>query len=76
LLAVGCIIVCMTKQAKTEHLTLRLDPALRAALDAAAQERQRSAGSLVRLILSDWLASRERAVKAAARDALREGAAA
>jgi len=48
----------MVKQAKLGLLTVRIPDELRAALAEAAQEYRRPVGSLVRLVLSDWVESR------------------
>jgi hypothetical protein len=48
----------MTKQPKTDFLTLRLDTDLRAALDAAARDAQRPTSSLARIVLADWIENR------------------
>jgi predicted transcriptional regulator len=50
----------MTTKTKTKHLTVRLEDELRAALDEAAEEYRRPVGSLVRLVLSDWIESQGR----------------
>jgi len=47
----------MMKQAKLGLLTVRIPDELRAALDEAAREDQRPVGSLVRLVLADWIES-------------------
>jgi uncharacterized protein (DUF1778 family) len=41
---------------KTANLHLRLEPAERAALEAAAREDDRSVSQLARRIISEWLA--------------------
>jgi predicted transcriptional regulator len=45
----------MVKQTKLGLLTVRIPDELRAALDEAAEEHRRPVGSLVRLVLADWL---------------------
>lgn len=44
---------------KSDVLGIRLEPAERKALDAAAREDQRPVSSLVRKIVLDWLRLRE-----------------
>jgi len=50
----------MMKQTKLGLLTVRIPDELRVALDEAAREDQRATGSLVRLVLSDWIESKGR----------------
>jgi hypothetical protein len=50
----------MMKPTKLGLLTVRIPDELRAALDEAAREDQRATGSLVRLVLSDWIESQGR----------------
>ena len=50
----------MMKPTKLGLLTVRIPDELRAALDEAAREDQRATGSLVRLVLSDWIESKGR----------------
>ena len=52
--------VRMMKPTKLGLLTVRIPDELRAALDEAAREDQRATGSLVRLVLSDWIESQGR----------------
>lgn len=47
----------MTKRF-AENLTIRIEPGLRAALDAAAREEERQPTALARLLVRDGLAAR------------------
>jgi len=73
-----CWVGAMEAKPGMRNFSLRLDPALRAALDTAARAERRTAGSLARVMLADWLmdwlASRQRSERAAARDELRGAA--
>ena len=74
-----CWVGAMDAKPGMRNFSLRLDPALRAALDTAARAERRTAGSLARVVLADWLmdwlADRERSAKAVRRDVAREQAA-
>jgi hypothetical protein len=51
----------MTKHAsKSEQLAVRIEPALRAAIEAAAEQDRRPVSSMARLLIADALADRER----------------
>jgi hypothetical protein len=52
------------KSARTEHVGVRIEPALRRALEDAAGEDRRSMADVVRLVLSDWLAGRVHGARA------------
>jgi len=43
------------------QIVLRVSPKLRNEIMAAADQDRRSAGSLIRCVLSDWVRARERA---------------
>jgi hypothetical protein len=58
--------VGMTKHAsKSEQLAVRIDPALRAALEAAAASDRRPMSAMARLLIVDALKDRERQVERA-----------
>jgi hypothetical protein len=48
----------MTTQLKTEHVTLRMDAAMRAAIAAEAERERRPVAHLLRNVLEDFVASR------------------
>ena len=48
----------MAQHPKTETLKLRIEPELRAAIEAAAVQERRPTSNLVRCVLADWLDAR------------------
>ena len=49
------------RKTRSEHVTLRLEPELREAIEAAAEADRRPVSNLVRNILSDWVDGRSQA---------------
>jgi hypothetical protein len=48
----------MSTRQKTEHVVIRMEPELRAAIEAAAEQERRPISNLVRCVLADWLEQR------------------
>ena len=46
---------------KTDQIAIRIDPAMRIALEAVAAKDERSLSNLIKLILREWLENREKA---------------
>jgi hypothetical protein len=44
----------MSAKHKTEHVVMRMEPELRAAMEAAAEADRRPISNLVRCVLADW----------------------
>jgi predicted transcriptional regulator len=50
----------MSHTPKSEQLSIRVDPAIRSRLEAAAEQDRRPMSSMARLLIADALADRER----------------
>jgi hypothetical protein len=49
----------MQNTAKTDQLSIRIDPVIRARLEAAVEQDRLPMSNLVRNVLADWLASHD-----------------